>query len=146
MRLTPDLPPVWLAGFAGVAWLTGQVLPPLALPAWPGWVLVGAGLLLAAWAALTMARARTTVDPHGQPAALVTHGPFALSRNPIYLADLLILLGLCLMWNAWPAALPLAWAFARVIATRFIAPEERRLVALFPAEYPAYAARTRRWI
>ena len=38
MRLTPDLPPVWLAGFTGVAWLTGRVLPPLSLPAWPGWV------------------------------------------------------------------------------------------------------------
>lgn len=146
MRPTPDLPPVWLAGFVALGWLAGLMLPPLSMPVWPGALLLGAGLALAGWAALTMARAHTTIDPHGQPRALVTHGPFARSRNPIYLADLLMLVGLCLMLNAWPAALPLAWAFARIITTRFIAPEEQRLHTLFPAEFESYAARTRRWI
>ncbi|MBU2956715.1 methyltransferase [Paracoccus sp. 1_MG-2023] len=147
MRLTADYPPIWLAGFAGAAWLFGRVLPPGPdWLVWPGRLLVALGLLLMAWAAVTMMRARTTVDPHGAPRALVTGGPFAMSRNPIYLGDILILLGLSLSFGAWIAALPLAWGFMRVISARFITPEEARLSAAFPADFPQYKARTGRWI
>ena len=63
------------------------------------WALVAAGLALMATAAVTMLRAGATVDPTRQPTALVTHGIFRLSRNPIYLGDVLIVAGLCLVWQ-----------------------------------------------
>lgn len=147
MRLTADYPPIWLAGFVAGAWGLGRVLP--AGPGWlvwPGRALVVLGLLLMAWAAVTMLAARTTVDPHGSPQALVTHGPFRLSRNPIYLGDLLILVGLSLSFGAWIAAPALGWLFARIVTTRFIAPEEARLAQAFPLQFAQFRARTRRWI
>ncbi|WP_265499994.1 methyltransferase family protein [Paracoccus beibuensis] len=147
MRVTPDYPPVWLLAFIGLAWGCGRLLPagpPILQPI--GWALTAAGLALALWAAALMLQSRTTVDPHGQPQALVTTGPFALSRNPIYLADLLILLGAALALGAWLAAPLLVWALARILAARFIRPEEARLAAAFPADFARYAARTRRWI
>lgn len=146
MRLTLDYPPIWLAGFVFLAWLIGRWLPHG--PSWQGgfgWVLVGAGFSMMAIAVITMARRRTTVDPHGQPSALVTDGIFGLSRNPIYLADALVLAGFCLLFSAPLVAVLLVPLFAVVIARRFIAAEETRLEAGFPAEFASYRSRTRRW-
>lgn len=147
MRLTMDYPQLWLAGFAGLGWLIGQVLPHG--PDWqraPGWALVVAGLALMALAAATMRMQRTTLDPYGQPRRMVTGGIFAVSRNPIYLGDALILAGLCLVFSAPLAALLLVPAFAIVIQTRFITREERLLEAAFPSDFADYRTRTRRWI
>jgi protein-S-isoprenylcysteine O-methyltransferase Ste14 len=131
MRLTLDYPPVWLAGSCAVAWGLGRLVPHG--PGWqglPGWVLILSGLSVMIAAAGTMWRKRTTLDPHGQPAALVTTGVFALSRNPIYLGDALILVPV----------------FMIVISRRFIAAEEARLATAFPDMFAQYRAHTRRWI
>lgn len=147
MRLTLDYPPVWLAGFVGSAWAAGRLWPHgPAGQSVAGWGLVGLALALMLAAILTMARRRTTVDPHGQPSALVTSGAFALSRNPIYLADALMLAGFCLIFDAPLAAILLVPLFAAVITRRFILPEEARLHAAFADRFAAYRSRTRRWI
>lgn len=146
MRVTPDYPPIWLAGFVTMAWAVGRVAPHG--PDWlraPGWVLITLAMVLMAAAAWVMLRHRTTVDPHGQPATLVTTGPFSISRNPIYLGDALLLAGLCLLFRA-PLALLLVPVFVTVITRRFIAREEALLAAAFPAEFATYRTRTRRWI
>ncbi|MBW6507429.1 MAG: DUF1295 domain-containing protein, partial [Rhodobacteraceae bacterium] len=120
---------------------------PLALPygGWVGGGLVLAGLVLMAAAAAQMVALRTTFIPRRDPQALVTGGVFALSRNPIYLADALVLTGLIIWWQAfW--ALPLVPAFMAFIARRFIRGEEARIAARFGADWQAYAARTRRWL
>ena len=147
MRLTADYPKIWLAGFALAGWLAGKIAPH-----GPDWLrglgLVGviAGLALMGWAGWTMRQARTTVDPHGQPHQLVTWGPFRLSRNPIYLADALILAGLCLVFRAPLIALPLLVGFLAVISTRFIPAEEGRLARAFPEGFARYCLQTRRWL
>ena len=143
MRLTPDYPPVWLATLAVPGWIAGRLWPHG--PDWmriAGWTLVLAGLALLLLAAARMLARRTTLDPHGAPGALVTDGVFAWSRNPIYLADALILTGLCAAFGAPLAALVLTPAFVAIVTQRFIRPEETRLAAAFAA----YAARTRRWL
>ena len=58
-------------------------------------VALGAALMIAA--AWTMTRRGATLHPGRPPTALVTHGVYARSRNPIYLADAIILAGLCLI-------------------------------------------------
>ena len=139
-----DYPPVWLEMFAGAAWLSGRLWPlPVATGA--GWLLVLAGLALMGASAWVMLRAGATVDPTRAPTALVTHGPYRLSRNPIYLADAVILAGLCLIWQP-VAALVLVPGFMAVIRHRFIRREETWLRARDARGFDAWAARTRRWL
>ncbi|WP_372838752.1 isoprenylcysteine carboxylmethyltransferase family protein [Phaeovulum sp.] len=141
-----DLPPVWLAGFAAIGWVAGRLWP-LALPGggWLGVALVVVGLVLMFVAAAQMVARHTTFVPRRDPSALVTSGVYALSRNPIYLADALVLAGLLIHWHALWAA-PLVPAFMVVIARRFIRDEEARIAAHFGDAWHAYAARTRRWL
>jgi protein-S-isoprenylcysteine O-methyltransferase Ste14 len=141
--MTADYPPVWLAGFAGLAWGQAQVWPMAGLPT-AGGVLVAAGVVLMAVAAVQFALARTTIVPHETPSALITRGAYGLSRNPIYLADAVILAGLCIVWGAWAALL--LPVFVVVITTRFIRPEEARLRAAFGAAFDDWAAQVRRWV
>lgn len=143
-----ELPPVWLVGCLLLAWAQAVWLPGPSLPGWAGWVgagiaLAGLGLILAA--GLQMLRARTTVILRRVPSALVTGGTFAISRNPIYLGDALILAGLCLRWEAW-AGLLLLPAFVAIITRRFIVEEEARLAAAFGPAFADWAGRSRRWI
>lgn len=139
-----DYPPVWLAIFAGAAWAAGRLWP---LPVAPGAgrVLVLAGLALMGASGWVMLRGGATVDPTRPPTALVTRGPYRLSRNPIYLADAVILTGLCLIWQP-VAALVLVPGFVAVIGRRFIRREEAWLRARDARGFDAWAARTRRWL
>ena len=139
-----DLPPIWLAGALVLTWLSPWLLP-WGPAFWPGIVLLALAAALALAAIRELARARTTVIPHREPAALVTGGIFRWTRNPIYLADLLILIGLSLIWGK-TAGLVLVPALAILLERRFIRGEEGRLGAAFGAAFEAYAARTRRWL
>jgi protein-S-isoprenylcysteine O-methyltransferase Ste14 len=143
-------PPLLLAAVLIGGWLAGRHYP---LP-WPGLDdlaarLVGyglglAGLLLVAWAVLTLYRAGTTVLPHQGADRLVTDGPFRWRRNPIYMGDVLILLGLAqLTYNVWYVAL--APVFALAVFWLAILPEERHLESRFGQAYRDYKERTRRW-
>lgn len=142
-----DIPPGWLALHIGAAWALSLVSPGLFGP-WgrvlgPGLVVLGALLLTAA--VVRMTRSRTTVIPRRNPSALVTDGVFSLSRNPIYLADAIILTG-AILWLDAVLALPLLFSFVWLIQTRFIRDEETRLTEAFGPEFDLWAARTRRWL
>jgi protein-S-isoprenylcysteine O-methyltransferase Ste14 len=109
-----------------------------------GYGLGAAGLVLAAWAIATMAIARANVLPHKAASTLVTTGPFRYWRHPIYMADVLILLGLAeLTKNVW--FVPVAGAFALAVFKLAIEPEERHLEAKFGLVYQEWKQRTRRW-
>jgi protein-S-isoprenylcysteine O-methyltransferase Ste14 len=145
-----DWPPLWLAGFLGAVWALGGVGAVFGklgsgLGFGLGLGLIGAGLALMLAAVWQMARARTTVVPRRDASQLVTAGVFALSRNPIYLGDVLILLGACFVWDA-PLGLFAVPLFAWVIQRRFILGEEAALFALFGKEYAIWAGRVRRWV
>lgn len=141
-----DFPPVWLTGFAVIGGLIGRVVPvttPVNDPL--GAALVGGGIVLMLVAAGQMIIARTTLIPRRDPDAFVHGGVFRFSRNPIYLADAVLLAGLCFAWDAL-IALPLVAVFMMVITRRFILGEEARLMERFGEEYADYAGRTRRWL
>lgn len=146
MRLTADYPPVWLALALALSWVVGWLWP-LGLPwgEFAGGVLVVAGLGLMLAAAARMTARRTTIIPHRQPSTLVCDGAFALTRNPIYLGDALVLLGAMLWWQAL-FALPVLAGFVWIITRRFILPEEACLRATFGSAFTLWAARTPRWI
>lgn len=141
-----DLPPVWLALHVLAAWLLAPVSPPLfgTAGALAGKVLVALGALAMVAAVGQMTLQRTTVIPRRNPSSLVTGGLFAWSRNPIYLADAMILTG-AILWLDAVLALPLVASFVWLIQTRFIRDEEARLTLAFGPEFDLWAARTRRW-
>ena len=142
-----DIPPSWLALHIGAAWALSLVSPPVlgAVGRWLGLTLALVGIVLTVAAVAQMARARTTVIPRRTPSSLVTGGVFAWSRNPIYLADALILLG-AVLWLDAILALPLVVSFVWLIQSRFIRDEEARLTLAFGPEFDLWAARTRRWV
>lgn len=75
---------------------------------------------------------------------LVTSGFFALSRNPLYLGNLLILAGLFLIWNS-PWLFLIGGVLFLVAYRAIVAAEEDYLERQFGAAYAAYAAATPRW-
>lgn len=146
-RMTADYPQLWALGFAVLAVLAGLFMPHG--PDWlivPGVLLICAGAAIMMIASLTMRNRRTTLDPFGQPTSLVTSGIFSLSRNPIYLGDLLVIGGFCFAAGAPFIAVLIVPLLMIVFQYRFIAPEEARLAQAFPDEFAQYVRRTRRWI
>lgn len=145
-----DIPPVWLAAFAALAWWQSEYMT-LGLGlggAWAdfvGGVLVGGGVLLMLLAASEMRRQRTTIVPHREAERLVQSGIFSRTRNPIYLGDVMILAGLILSWDA-VLSLPLVPILLWVLERRFVIPEENRLRRKFRADFARYCEKTRRWV
>ncbi len=144
------MPPVWLLACLVIAWAQA-VHYPAGLSFGGTWadftggILVGGGLLLMLLAVYEMRRHHTTILPHEVPQHLVQSGIFSRTRNPIYLGDALILLGLILRWDA-VLALPLVPVFVWIIEKRFIEPEENRMRRTFRMEFARYCDKTRRWV
>ncbi len=102
-----------------------------------------AGTGLAILALMRMHRAGTT-SSFNRSSSLVCDGVFRLSRNPIYLGMLLVLIGFALLLgNLW-CLLGLLPLFAG-LSFRVIPGEERGLTELFGEQYQHYCQRTRRW-
>ena len=76
---------------------------------------------------------------------IVTGGPYAFSRNPIYLSMVLLLLGLG-VWSNSLWFLALAAIAVLLLTYGVIIREERYLGRKFSAEYEAYRNRVRRWV
>ena len=110
-----------------------------------GWLLVAAFAVWNGWALLMIARHRTALLPGGATTTLIDRGPFAWSRNPLYVGLLVGSAGVALLAaSLWAlAALPLEWALLRWGA---VVPEERYLTAKFGPTYTEYTGRVRRWI
>ncbi len=78
------------------------------------------------------------------PERLVTEGPYAWTRNPMYLGHLIFFAGPALLLHSWPALAVLA-AHA-VWFDRRVRDDESGLLALFGPPYRDYCSRVRRWI
>jgi protein-S-isoprenylcysteine O-methyltransferase Ste14 len=111
---------------------------------------LGAALILG-FLALTVASLRhfraagTSVVPIRPTTALVVRGPYGITRNPMYLALLLLYAGLSLLFLlVWPLLLGpgVVW----IVGEWVIGPEERYLAQKFGEEYHRYRARVRRWL
>lgn len=91
-------------------------------------------------------RAKTTVDPLAplKSSRLVTYGVYKVSRNPMYLSLLLILLAFGL-WLGNVFNTLLAAGFVSYMNAFQIIPEEEALGKLFGKEYLQYCIKVRRW-
>jgi protein-S-isoprenylcysteine O-methyltransferase Ste14 len=120
-------------------------LPATSATTTAGWALVAAFAVWNGWALVAMARHDTALLPGGATTTVIRRGPFAVSRNPLYVGLLVLSAGLALLAaSTWALlALPVEWALLRWGA---VLPEERYLSAKFGQEYDDYVARVRRWL
>jgi protein-S-isoprenylcysteine O-methyltransferase Ste14 len=107
-----------------------------------GVVVVVAGLGIRYWAVSHIGTiSRTRAARYGP---LMTAGPFALVRNPLYVGNFLIWIGfvLCsgLLWM-----LPVAWAIFALQYSAIVRFEEAALIRHFDESYEAYARQVPRW-
>ena len=130
----------------GVVWPLAS--PPPGSILWmrlAGAAIAASGIALDVAAMLAMHRARTNILPHRGADRLLTNGVFALTRNPIYLGNTLLLAGAGL-------AIPSAWMVAGALLAALLVDrlairrEERHLSARFGQAYADYVARVPRWI
>lgn len=112
--------------------------------AWVGVFFCLAGLALMAWSLVSFGRSfRVGIDTE-HPGGLVTTGAFAHSRNPIYVAFALVLLGQFLIFSNWILLVYLVaavWLFNRQVLR-----EEAYLREHYGQEYDDYASRVRRYL
>lgn len=104
-----------------------------------GWPLLGIGLLIVGWAVRTIGKPACR-----QSTGLVTTGPYAFTRNPMYVGWSALYLGIALVLNvAW-----LFVVFPAVVATchRVVLLEEWSLEAEFGDEYRAYRHEVPRYL
>lgn len=104
----------------------------------------GMAVAVGVWAFVTFRRCRTSPEFGAAVSALIQEGPYRFSRNPLYVALILVLAGFaCALNNAWLAiGVPvLSAALDRLVVAR----EERFLTVLFGPDYAAYRTRVRRW-
>lgn len=112
---------------------------------WLGLAFGGFGLALIAWAGSRFLRAGTPLPPHRPTSALVTTGPYARSRNPIYLGLAFVYLGVVCA----TASLGILIFFPAVVLVMefgVIRREERYLERRFGSDYRDYKQRVRRWL
>ena len=110
-----------------------------------GWMLIAGSAAFMAWAMLTFRRARTAIVPIRPATALVCSGPYARTRNPMYLGLTLVYLGTTVLLNSvWPLVLLPVVLF---LLRRFVIDrEERYLAGAFGSDYAEYQRRVRRWL
>jgi protein-S-isoprenylcysteine O-methyltransferase Ste14 len=144
-------PPAVAVIVAAAMWVLSRITPSLPMPTGIRFVLalavasVGIGFSVAG--VISFRRARTTVNPTKPQLAssLVRSGIYTVTRNPMYVGLLFLLVALALfLSSAWALLGPAAYFF--YIGRFQIAPEERALTALFGAEYTAYLSKVRRWL
>ena len=142
-------PPLIYFGALAVGLVLHYFLPLAFLPSGINFVLgallIVLGLGIGFAAIVAMRRADTPPEPWEPTRALVAHGPFRFTRNPIYLAFALIYLGVTCALNA-VAALALSPIALAIIHFGVIAREEKYLERKFGQAYLDYKTRVRRWI
>ncbi len=104
-------------------------------------ILATAGLAYSVWA-LAYLRRSFSIIPEAR--RLVTGGPYALSRHPVYLGEVATAVGVNLATAGWLSAFAIAYFIAcELMRIRW---EERILGLSFPSEYPEYARRVPRYL
>ena len=150
MNLKNKIPPPLVTLLFGMGiYFSTELMPPLAFK-YQGTLAITVltiGLVIMVSAILTFRQLQTTINPlqPNKATSLAVSGVFRFSRNPMYLAMLLILVALSLASGAL-AAVFLLPGFVIYISIFQIVPEEQAMEKLFSDQYLKYCKKVRRWI
>jgi protein-S-isoprenylcysteine O-methyltransferase Ste14 len=136
---------VWLAGKWGqgsASWFDRPLWPFSPAVGAAAVILSYAGLAIALWARTALGRNWSALPELKLGHELVTTGPYAVVRHPIYTGMLLMFTAVAVLWEA-PAGL-LLLVVAGIVLRVKLAREETLMAGEFPDQWPAYRARTRR--
>jgi len=110
-----------------------------------GWIFIIFGAVLNIWTDSLFKKNKTTVKPFEKPKELITTGPFKISRHPMYLGMVAILLGVAIFHGTIITFLfPVIFIFLSEVL--FISHEEENLKETFGEDYVNYKNRVRRWL
>ena len=143
-------PPIALGMAIVIAFAANWVYPlPFVSPEIPhlelGLIVILFALLLVRWAVQTFRNAKTNLLTNQATLAIVSTGPFAFSRNPIYVGALLGLIGFALAANSLWFLVALVAIFL-VLEFGVVAREEDYLARKFGKTYLDYKSKVRRWL
>ncbi len=144
-------PPVVFVVFGGLMWALSRLVPAadFSLPAKRviALAIVGVGGVFAVPAIVSFLIVKTTVHPDKphETKKLVVTGAYTITRNPMYLGLLLVLIAWAI-YLANMASFVLLPFFVAYLNRFQIRPEERALAAKFGGEYEEYCKRVRRWL
>ncbi|MBL4789377.1 MAG: isoprenylcysteine carboxylmethyltransferase family protein [Kordiimonadaceae bacterium] len=115
------------------------------LPTKIGYLLLFIGIFLPIRSAVIFKQEETNIIPYKSPDKMVSRGPFAFTRNPMYLGMLLVLLGVATLYGTVVGLLFSALYFA-VANWWYIPFEEAKMANIFGDAFTDYSRRVRRWL
>ena len=137
--------------FAGAMWLLHSYFPLMEVVVEPwrraGYGFIAVALVIDFWSLLLFFKARTTFHPlqADRTSTLVTSGMYRVTRNPMYLGLLLLLIGWAILLGSLTPFLLLP-LFVWVINSQQIQHEELVLEEKFGELYVEYKNKVRRWL
>ncbi len=109
-----------------------------------GHLLIAIGACIAAVSQVHMGASWRVGTAEGKTGALVDDGPFAISRNPVFVGQIILFIGL---FAVFPDIVQFGLTAAIILAAHLqVKIEERVLIASLGEPYQAYMARVNRWI
>ena len=149
MRAIEVIPPVYFYVCIALLVVAHLILPLGEVLRFP-WRLFGtpplvAGIALDLIADKDFKRAGTSVKPMGKTTTLITAGVFRVSRHPMYLGFVLVLLGISVLLGSL-SPLIITGAFAVFLEVVFVRFEESKLDKQFGETWREYRRKVRRWL
>ena len=142
-------PPRIAMALLGIATLTQFALP----IDWPNlptlfipgvfFVATGFSVMIRAW--WLFRQHETAICPTAETTSLITWDIYRLTRNPMYLGMVFMLLGIAALTGGWLFYL-VGIIYALILNNVFCRFEESKLLDQYGDEYVNYAARVRRWL
>lgn len=143
-------PPIVLLFSIVLAYVCSHYLPVIALPlilsGLYGYI-AGTGVLVAFAGIWEFRKAKTTINPTQPEKAshLVSEGIYRVTRNPMYLGMLLVVVAAIFKFGNYYGIIALPF-FIFYITQFQIKPEERIIEGIFGEEYLQYKKKVRRWL
>ena len=131
------------ASFPAAVFFSHPLFTPTLILGWAGALLTAIGIGFAIWARVNLGRnwsSRPAMKEHHE---LVTTGPYAYVRHPIYTGILLAALGTAIMSSIFGIGMLI---FISIFFALRINKEEKIMLELFPEQYPEYQKRTKRLV